>query len=54
MYPMGAQRETRERGTQHVPANNKSFEPTEACTSLVFKTRALNHSTTSPKVQYGL
>lgn len=24
------------------------FEPTEACTSLVFKTRALNHSTTSP------
>ena len=24
MYPMGAQRETRERGTQHVPANNKS------------------------------
>jgi len=26
------------------------FEPTEAFTSLVFKTRAINHSTTSPEV----
>ena len=31
-------------------AERVGFEPTEACTSLVFKTRALNHSTTSPKV----
>ena len=29
-------------------AERVGFEPTEACTSLVFKTRALNHSTTSP------
>ena len=31
-----------------VMAERVGFEPTEACTSLVFKTRALNHSTTSP------
>ncbi len=71
MYPMGAQRETREREARNTfPLTTKApvadrgllfhmaervgFEPTEACTSLVFKTRALNHSTTSPKVQYGL
>ncbi len=29
-------------------AERVGFEPTEACTSLVFKTRAFNHSTTSP------
>ncbi len=29
-------------------AERVGFEPTEACTSAVFKTAALNHSTTSP------
>jgi hypothetical protein len=30
------------------------FEPTDACTSLVFKTSAINHSTTSPGGQGGI
>ena len=33
-------------------AERVGFEPTEAFTSLVFKTRALNHSTTSPEEVY--
>ena len=32
----------------YVKTERVGFEPTEACTSLVFKTRAINHSTTSP------
>ena len=31
-----------------VATERVGFEPTEARTSLVFKTRAINHSTTSP------
>ncbi len=33
-------------------AERVGFEPTEACTSAVFKTVALNHSATSPLEHY--
>ncbi len=33
-------------------AERVGFEPTEACTSLVFKTRAFNHSATFPYLKY--
>jgi hypothetical protein len=35
-------------------AERVGFEPTEACTSLVFKTRALNRSATSPQMDRSL
>ena len=35
-------------------AEREGFEPPEACTSAVFKTAALNHSTISPKISYSL
>jgi len=35
-------------------AERAGFEPAEAFTSLVFKTRAINHSTTSPEGQCGI
>jgi hypothetical protein len=34
-------------------AERAGFEPAEAFTSLVFKTRAINHSTTSPDGRCG-
>ena len=34
-------------------AEGVGFEPTEAFTSLVFKTRAINHSTTPPGTTLG-
>lgn len=33
---------------QDLLTERVGFEPTEACTSAVFKTAALNHSATSP------
>ena len=32
-------------------AEGVGFEPTEPCSSAVFKTAALNHSATPPRVQ---
>ena len=53
-FPLTTKAPVADRGLLFHMAERVGFEPTEACTSLVFKTRALNHSTTSPKVQYGL